>query len=60
MLRWEMQKGILIIPKSVKKNRIHDNADLFDFSLDEADMTDIQTLNQMKRVIDLNPDALGL
>lgn len=60
MLRWEMQKGILIIPKSVKKNRIHDNADLFDFSLDEADMADIQALNQMKRVIDLNPDALGL
>ena len=44
----------------MKKNRIHDNADLFDFSLDEADMADIQALNQMKRVIDLNPDALGL
>ena len=60
ILRWELQNGILIIPKSTHKERILSNIDLFDFALSEEDMDAVATLNQMMRVIDLDPTKLGL
>lgn len=38
ILRWELQRGIVVIPKSVHKERIEQNIDVFDFKLDSADM----------------------
>ncbi|MEO1656025.1 MAG: aldo/keto reductase, partial [Bacteroidota bacterium] len=38
VLRWNLQKGVITIPKSVKKERIIANAQLFDFELSEEDM----------------------
>ncbi|GAF04116.1 aldo/keto reductase, partial [Saccharicrinis fermentans] len=53
VIRWNLQKGILTIPKSVKKHRIGDNADVFDFELSQDDMLLIDDLNKNER---LGPD----
>ena len=41
LLRWGVQQGFAVLPKSTVNNRIFENADLFSFSLDEADMADL-------------------
>jgi len=46
ILRWDLQRGIISIPKSVHKNRIIENANLFDFALSEDEMNQINELNQ--------------
>ncbi len=45
-LRWLIQRGIVAIPKSTHKERMAENFDIFDFSLSDADMQSIATLNQ--------------
>lgn len=45
-LRWLIQRGIVAIPKSVRKERIEENFNVFDFQLLEEDMDVIQTLDQ--------------
>ncbi len=45
-LRWEIQRGITVIPKSVRKERMEENFNVFDFTLSDEDMTKIQTLDQ--------------
>jgi len=45
LLRWAVQKGFHIIPKSVKRHRIEENKAVFDFALSEGDMA---TLDEMK------------
>ncbi|ULO07739.1 aldo/keto reductase [Paenibacillus sp. 19GGS1-52] len=50
ILRWDLQRGIVTIPKSTKEQRIIKNAALFDFQLTEEDMTLIASLNQDQRV----------
>lgn len=49
ILRWDLQCGIVTIPKSVKKQRIIDNADIFDFELSEEDMNTIDSMNRNHR-----------
>ncbi|MEZ2413777.1 aldo/keto reductase [Muriicola sp. E247] len=49
VLRWDLQKGVITIPKSSKKERILDNADIFDFSISEEDMIKIDELEKGKR-----------
>ncbi|MEG0593697.1 MAG: aldo/keto reductase [Christensenella sp.] len=44
-LRWHIQNNIAIIPKSVKKERILENADIFDFELSDEDMQSINALS---------------
>ncbi|WP_195533023.1 aldo/keto reductase [Bacteroides finegoldii] len=46
MLRWNIQRGVVVIPKSVHKERMIENFDVWDFSLDEEDMQRIATLNK--------------
>jgi diketogulonate reductase-like aldo/keto reductase len=48
-LRWGMQKGSVMIPKSVKKERIVANGALFDFELSAAEMARIDGLDQRHR-----------
>lgn len=48
ILRFNVQRGIVVIPKSSKKERMKENIDIFDFSLTEEDMTQIKTLDEDK------------
>ncbi len=50
ILRWALQKDIVIIPKSRSKERILENADIFDFRLSEEDMKVLDELNENYRV----------
>ncbi|NQX44197.1 aldo/keto reductase [Paenibacillus tritici] len=49
ILRWDLQNGIVTIPKSVKEERIIANADIFDFELSEDDISRINALNRDQR-----------
>ncbi len=49
VLRWDLQKGVVTIPKSSKKERILANADLFDFQLSQEDMDYLDGMDQGKR-----------
>ena len=44
-LRWLLQRGVIIIPKSTHKERMAENINIFDFELTAEDMTQIQTLD---------------
>ena len=46
VLRWLNQRGVAIIPKSVKVERMLENREIFDFALDEQDLAQIATLNR--------------
>ncbi|MFD5021521.1 aldo/keto reductase [Paenibacillus sp. NPDC058367] len=50
IVRWDLQRGIITIPKSTKEHRIIENVDVFDFLLTEEDMNLINALNQDQRV----------
>lgn len=50
ILRWHLQNGIAIIPKSVHQERIKANADIFDFELSPAEMQQIDGLNTNHRI----------
>ena len=45
ILRWLTQRGIIAIPKSVRKERMKENFDIFTFELSEAEMQTISTLD---------------
>lgn len=53
VLRWHIQLGNVVIPKSVTPSRIKENIDVFDFSLDTEDIAAISALNEDRR---LGPD----
>ena len=46
MVRWSMQHGYVPLPKSVKAERIAQNADIFKFELTQADMAELDTLDE--------------
>src|SRR6056297_904384 len=49
ILRWNLQKGVIPIPKSVHKHRIASNADIFDFELSQADVEYLDSLDRNER-----------
>ncbi len=49
LLRWDIQSGIVTIPKSIKKERIVQNADIYDFELSVEEMKQIDDLNEDRR-----------
>ena len=49
VLRWDLQHGVVTIPKSVREARIRENADLFDFELSAEDMAKLDALNRNHR-----------
>ncbi|SNY95074.1 aldo/keto reductase [Flagellimonas pacifica] len=49
VLRWDLQKGVITIPKSSKKERIISNADIFDFELSKADVQLMDSLDRGQR-----------
>lgn len=49
ILRWDLQKGVITIPKSVHKERIISNAEIFDFSLSDEEMKTLDSLDKGER-----------
>ncbi|MFC5701439.1 aldo/keto reductase [Cohnella faecalis] len=50
VLRWDLQNGVVTIPKSINEKRIVENADVFGFELSDEDMASIDSLNRNERV----------
>jgi 2,5-diketo-D-gluconate reductase A len=48
LLRWCLRHGVPVIPKSTHRERIAENAAIFDFELSEADMAELDTLDKTK------------
>ncbi len=45
IMRWHLQRGIVVIPKSVHRERMEENLNVFDFTLSDEDMADIRSLD---------------
>jgi diketogulonate reductase-like aldo/keto reductase len=58
VLRWHLQLGNVVIPKSVTPSRIEENFDLFDFELDQEQMQAVEELDRGQR-IGPDPDTFG-
>lgn len=50
-LRWNVQRGVVVIPKSTHKERMEENIDIWDFALTEEEMKKISTLDLGKSYI---------
>ncbi|MBD3920566.1 aldo/keto reductase [Paenibacillus sp. PR3] len=50
IIRWDLQNGVVTIPKSVKAHRIAENGSVFDFALSDEDMALLNSLNRDERV----------
>ena len=59
ILRWHIQAGNVVIPGSKNPAHIHDNFDVFDFALTDAEMQEITTLNKDKRYYEVTEDKLA-
>lgn len=62
VLKWELQKGIVPLPKSKSEGHIKENLDLFDWELRAEDIAKIDNIDQQKRVymIDLDDNTYGI
>jgi 2,5-diketo-D-gluconate reductase A len=49
VLRWHIQRGDIVFPKSATPDRIRENIDIFDFELSATDVEDITVLNKNER-----------
>ncbi|HEY1451163.1 MAG TPA: aldo/keto reductase, partial [Solirubrobacteraceae bacterium] len=50
ILRWHLQLGNVVIPKSVRQERIAENIDVFDFELNEQEMESLAALDAGQRI----------
>lgn len=55
ILRWDIQKGVATIPKTINKNRMVENAAIFDFELTSEEVEQITNMNKNERT-GSNPD----
>lgn len=51
MLRWSIQHGLIILPKTTKPERMRENMDIFDFELSVVDMAKLDALNENYRAL---------
>ena len=58
MLRWHIQLGNIVFPKSTTASRVKENFEIFDFELSDADMSLISALNKDERT-GPNPDEFN-
>ena len=56
ILRWGIQRGTVVIPKSTNPERIKENISIFDFVLEDDEMTAINNLNRGLRLVNRNHD----
>jgi methylglyoxal/glyoxal reductase len=59
ILRWDLQNEVVTIPKSIREDRIIENADIFDFELSKVEMEKINGLNRNERS-GSDPDTMEL
>jgi 2,5-diketo-D-gluconate reductase A len=59
VLRWHVQLGSVVIPKSVHPDRIQENINVFDFELDDADMAEISKVRTGQRLGD-DPNVFAM
>ena len=52
VLRWEVQRGVQVIPKSLKEARMKENLNIFDFKLSEAEIEEINKMDLNKSLVD--------
>jgi 2,5-diketo-D-gluconate reductase A len=57
VLRWHLQHGTIVIPKSVTPSRIKENIDVFGFELDTVEISAINGLDRDER-IGAHPDEM--
>ena len=58
-LRWLLQKGCAVIPKSSHEDRLLENSQIFDFELEPMEMEAINALNENYRSSSIPEDLLG-
>ena len=58
ILRWHIQRGDIVFPKSVTPSRVKENFDIFDFELADGDVAEISALNKDQRT-GPDPDKFG-
>jgi len=46
LIRWSLDHGFIVIPKSVHPTRIRENIDVFDFTLDSDDLATLDALDE--------------
>lgn len=51
LIRFQVQRGVAVIPKSITKSRIIENGQIFDFELSKEDIDKLEALNQNMRFI---------
>ena len=54
LIRWSLQHGLIVIPKSVHEERIRQNSEVFDFQLELEDMKLLDSLNENLRTVFLS------
>ena len=63
MLRWNVQRGVIVLPKSVHAERIQENILIWDFTLSDEEMAQISSLDMGytgDRVKQLTPDFIRM
>ena len=56
IIRWNIEHGVVVIPKSVTPSRIEENLNVFDFNLTPTQIEKLDSLNEDKRI---GPDPIG-
>ena len=46
LIRWSLQRDVIVIPKSTHQNRIEENGQVFDFELSDEDMAKLDALDR--------------
>ncbi|MFB6266466.1 MAG: aldo/keto reductase [Halodesulfurarchaeum sp.] len=61
-LKWELEKGTVVLPKSTSEGHLADNLDLFDWELDDEDVAAIDGIDRMENVymIDIDDETYGI
>lgn len=57
LIRWGLQHSIVQIPRSINKDHLYENADIFDFQIEDEDMQTLNSLNEDFRAYGLDPNS---